>query len=175
MKGIVFLIVRRALREERGEDEAEAVLEEAGLSSSLEQDEDYPDTDLLALFEAAERLFPGGREKVRRGLGRRALGELAQEYPSFFQGYSTVEGFVRDLEGVIHPQVSKLFPEADFPTFWVDETSEAGFAVIYESERELCYLAEGLILGTADRYRQRIQLEQTRCTEEGDPHCRIVW
>lgn len=173
MKGVVFLIVQRALREEEGEDVAQRVLAEAGLAAPFEEGDDYPDAGLVDLLEAAEPRIPGDPAEVRRRLGRSALQELAVEYPSFFQTYTSLEGFLRDLDDVIHPEVRKLFPEAEFPEFHVEDGDEGALTVTYRSQRELCHLAEGLILGTADRYRQEAEVEQPACTHRGDEVCRL--
>lgn len=173
MKGIVFLLCRQVIRDERGEDAVEDLLAEAGLPSSFAEGEDYPDAQLEALIEAAGPYVPTGEDEAARWIGRNAIEKLAVEYPSFFQPYASIVGLVADLDEEIHPEVQKIFPDATFPRFEIGDGSDADLVVAYRSERDLCLFAEGLIDGAAGRYGETVRLEQTACTHRGDPHCRI--
>jgi predicted hydrocarbon binding protein len=41
----------------------------------------------------------------------------------------------------------------------------------YRSDRGRCDLAEGLILGAAEHYREAIELSQPACVHRGDDRC----
>lgn len=175
MKGIVFVLIKKAIQRNHGEPAVERMLATEGLDERFGKGEDYPDADLHQLLDAAEPFLPGSGPEVRRWLGRRVIGEMKIRY--VFDVHDSVEHFLRRLDTWVHPEVEKLFPDARFPDFEVEEADGAGRAdldIVYRSPRELCYFAEGLIEGTADRYDQRVALEQVECTHRGDPHCRIL-
>ena len=44
-------------------------------------------------------------------------------------------------------------------------------SVTYTSDRGLCDLLEGLLVGTAAHYRESFEIEQTTCMERGDHGC----
>lgn len=175
MKGIVFLLLKKAIREELGEEVVDDVLAEAGLKPSFGEVEDYDDPGLKDLMVAAEPYVEGSSSEVERWFGRRALETIAVEYPSFFENHESIETFVQSLDDEIHPEVQKLYPGAVFPEFDVSDSQNGdSLWLVYRSDRELCNFAEGLLKGTADRYGQKVELEQSQCTHRGDPHCRII-
>jgi predicted hydrocarbon binding protein len=47
----------------------------------------------------------------------------------------------------------------------------AGVLVSYTSERRLCRLLEGLVLGTAEHYGETLAVEEIQCMHQGDPGC----
>lgn len=174
MKGVILQVLERALREGHGSDTADRVAQDASLPHPIEATKGYQDSDLLDLIEAAEARLPGPPEEIRRRLGREALSMLAVEYPSFFRYYDDVEDFARNLDDTIHPLVENIFPDARFPRFELFEPEEGFLGLVYRSDRELCHLAEGLLLGTADRFEQTIEIEQPACTHDGQAECRLV-
>ena len=41
----------------------------------------------------------------------------------------------------------------------------------YRSPRKMCSFAEGLLLGAADHFAERLTIEQPFCMKRGDPQC----
>lgn len=173
MKGVVLLVLRRALMEE-GQAAADDVWDRTDLPPTPGKTEDFEDADLHDLIRIAQDRLDGDDEAIARRLGRRAAAELAVEYPSFFTPYDSVIAFLQDLDDEIHPNVLKLFPDAEFPTFEARRSETDDLDILYRSERELCRLAEGLILGTADRYGEQVEIRQPECTHRGDARCRLA-
>jgi hypothetical protein len=77
---------------------------------------------------------------------------------------------VLTLNDIIHPEVRKLYPGADVPEF--DFEVRDGVVVMgYRSPRRLCSFAEGLLLGAADHYDERLTIDQPLCMKRGDDQC----
>jgi len=53
----------------------------------------------------------------------------------------------------------------------VQPLGEVGVLVSYTSERGLCRLLEGLVLGTAEHYGEHVVVEEIQCMRQGDPGC----
>ena len=64
------------------------------------------------------------------------------------------------IEDVIHAEVRKLYPDAQLPRFHVERHDEEYLILRYESVRHLEDLASGLIAGTVDHYKQRIEVKR---------------
>ena len=77
---------------------------------------------------------------------------MAQRFPEFFTLHTSVRTFLLTLNGVIHPEVRKLYPGAQTPHF--DFSEEPGGAILmdYHSARTMCPMAEGLTLGAGDHF-----------------------
>lgn len=81
--------------------------------------------------------------------------------------------FIRAVDAVIHTEVQKADPLAYTPTLLYDQPSDDALVVRYMSKRKMCHFAEGLILGAAEHFNQKVALCQNQCMLEGDEHCLI--
>jgi predicted hydrocarbon binding protein len=51
---------------------------------------------------------------------------------------------------------------------------DEGVSISYTSERKLCELLEGLVLGVAEYYREVVSVEQPLCMHRGDVACSVL-
>src|SRR6185369_11056802 len=119
----------------------------------------YPDEELLKLVSAAADKLKMPPEAVVRWFGRHALPLMAERYPQFFSGHTTTRSFLLTLNGVIHPEVVKLYPGAETPEFGYDLASSEVLMMEYKSHRHMCAFAEGLIEGAAAFYQEALTAE----------------
>lgn len=171
MKGIIFNLVEEVVSDRYGEDVWDELLAAAGLDGVYTSLGSYPDDELLRLVAAAAKHLDVPADAVVRTLGEAAIPLLAERYPSFFLGHESTKSFLLTLNDIIHPEVRKLYPGADVPTFGFDETPGNGLVLRYQSDRKLCALAEGFVLGAAAHYRERAEIEQPECMLRGDDAC----
>lgn len=174
MKGIIFDLLGQVVSKEYGEDTWDSLLESAGLEGVYTAVGSYPDEELFALVGAASRALSIDAEDLLRWFGRECLPLLAARYPAFFEGHETTRAFLLTLNEVIHPEVRKLFPGAYAPSFEYESPSNDSLALGYQSHRNLCSFAEGLIQGAAAHYGEEVAIEQTSCTKRGDPKCVLL-
>jgi len=111
------------------------------------------------------------REGVPRGtvlvqFGRWVFPRLASRYGAVLGGVSSTFGLLRVLDGVIHVEVRKLYPDAELPSFKVFERGREQLEVRYSSSRHLEDLAEGLITGAALHFDESVDLERSYEGEE---------
>lgn len=174
MKGIIFNLVEDAVLEAHGQRAWDQVLERADLDGAYTALGNYPDTDLVALVEAASSLLGLEPRDLTRQLGRAALTGLATRYPRFFEPYDSVRPFLLTINDVIHPEVRKLHADAQPPDFWFDVVDEDTLVIHYQSQRRLCALAEGMVEGAAAHYGQRATVVHGQCMLEGATHCTMT-
>jgi Haem-NO-binding len=173
MKGIVFNLLERAVSDRYGEDVWDSILDAAAVDGAYTAVGTYPHEQLGAIVAAASKALDVPPDDLIRWFGRAAMPMLAEQYPAFFEGHSDTRSFLLTLNDVIHPEVRKLFPGAYAPSFEFDTSVEDELGLSYISHRNLCAFAEGLIEGAADRYGEDVFIEQTSCTQRGDPSCVI--
>lgn len=173
MKGIVFNLLEGAVTSARGEDAWDDLLEAAGLDGAYTSLGNYPDHDLTDLVEAASVATGASQQATVRWFGREALPALAAAYPGFFDPHHDVRAFLYTLNDIIHPEVRKLYPGADVPTFGFSTAEDGTVTMRYGSPRQLCAFAEGLIEGAAAHFGQSVAIEQPRCMLRGDELCTI--
>ena len=171
MKGIVFNLLEEVARRELSEETWEALLEAAELDGAYTSLGSYPDEDLMKLVAAASSALNMPPEAVVRWFGNHALPLMAERYPQFFSGHTTSRSFLLTLNGVIHPEVVKLYPGAETPEFGYDVSSAETLIMEYKSHRHMCAFAEGLIEGAAAFYGEALTAEHPQCRERGDAQC----
>ena len=150
------------------------MLEAAGSQGVYTAVGSYADEDLLALVNTAAGMLDVSPDDLVREFGRKAIPHFAERYPQFFAPHSDTRSFVLTLNEVIHPEVRKLFPGADVPTFDYAIPDERSVELAYVSTRRLCSFAEGLILGATEHYGETVEMRQTSCMKRGDDQCVLV-
>lgn len=177
MKGVIFNAVEETVRLEHGEDAWDQLLETAGVDGAYTSLGTYPDEQLYALVAAACDLLGVTQEDLLRHLGRRSFGHLAGRNPALMTGLADGRSLLLALNGVIHPEVRKVYPEAEVPEFLDLSTDPGSLSLQYNSQRGLCHLAEGLALGVADHFGESMSVSQPECRHRGDERCvlQMTW
>ena len=99
--------------------------------------------------------------------GHHMLGRFVEMFPVFFEGMTSTLDFLPMVESYVHLEVKKLYNDAELPSFTCESPSPGMLEMTYLSARNLPDLAEGLILGTADHFNERIEV--TRKSIPGTP------
>ena len=174
MKGIIFNLLERVVTTELGEPAWERVLDEAGLEGAYTAVGTYDDSELTRLAQAAASILNKETDEVVRWFGEKAFPLLSERYPDFVSGHTSTIPFLLQLNDVIHPEVRKLFPGAYAPEFDFVRVDSSTLALGYESYRNLCAFAEGLVGGAAAHFGETVTIEQTACARRGDPKCVLL-
>lgn len=170
MKGVVFNTVQAVVEERFGADVWDTAVERAGVDGSYTSLGSYPDSDLFALVAVLAELAQVGRSDVLVLAGRDGFRHLAERHLDLLDGLDGWRAVLTRLDGIIHPEVLKIYPEAEVPSFTATE-HEGGIRLEYRSARRLCHLAEGLALGLGDWYDATLAVEHVSCVHRGDDSC----
>lgn len=173
MKGVVFNLLETVVSDEHGEETWDELLDSTDLSGAYTAVGTYPNEELTALVQVAAQKLDLTKEQVESWFGRSAFPLLAARYPGFFEGHPDARSFMLTLNEVIHPEVRKLFPGAYAPSFEFDASVPDELGLTYNSNRGLCSFAEGLAMGAADHFGQRVTIHHERCEKRGDPSCTL--
>lgn len=92
---------------------------------------------------------------------------LASKAVGFFSVSDGLFVFLSKVESYIHPEVLKLYPDAQLPTFVIEEYSDKRVQLLYQSRRRMEYFAFGLIKG-AIRYFGEAAEVRMQIKESGD-------
>jgi Haem-NO-binding len=173
MKGIIFNLLEEVVTEQFGEKTWDQLLDQAQVEGSFTSLGNYPDEDLFKLVAAASAALKQTPDAVVRWFGVRALPLLARKYPAFFDRHQSTRPFILTLNGIIHPEVRKLYPGADTPEFDFDTSSSEVLVMNYRSKRKLCSLVEGFTEGAATHYNETVSIQHPLCMHRGDECCRL--
>ncbi len=154
MKGIVITQFLEMVEETHGMELADKLLSSNGLSTNggYTSVGTYPHQDAAILMAAFGKEQKKPASTVLLEYGKFLFGRFVQNYASFFYDGQEMFSFLESVETVIHPQVLKLYPDAQLPKFETEILSDRKLKMIYLSERRMSPFAHGLILGCADYF-----------------------
>jgi hypothetical protein len=140
--------------------------------SSYLASEAYADDEFHSLVERASTATGRPRADLLREFGVFAATEaFAGLYPGYYAESGDTRSFLLAVEDRIHELVRKSIPGARPPRLHVRPLGEEGVCISYTSERGLCDLLEGLLVGTAEFYGETFDIEQVMCMRNADLAC----
>lgn len=171
IKGLLFDIVREVVAELLGEDAWDQAVEAAGLEGAYTSLGNYPDVELGELVAVVSATTGMSAAETLRTVGIHGYKHLVRRQPELVAGIDDLGGLLHSLNAVIHPEVRKLYPDSVVPSFDVEDVAPGRWLLTYESERRLCRLAEGLVVGGGQSLGADPQVTHTSCVDEGDASC----
>jgi hypothetical protein len=127
MKGILFNLLEEVVVSNYGEDIWDQLLTATALEGAYTSLGSYPDEQIQELVGAASRMLGRTSFEVLRWFGRQAIPLLFVRYPGFFRSQPSTRPFVLSVNNIIHPEVRKVYPGADVPTFEFRDDLNGGF------------------------------------------------
>jgi hypothetical protein len=173
MKGIILNLVEDVVRREHGDTYWDEVVDESGLAASYTSLGTYPDHEVETLARVVAEREDASVPDVIRHVGHEGMTILVERYPGFFEPHTGLRSFLLSLNSVVHPEVRRLYPGAVIPEFEHAFPAPGVIELGYRSARGRCDLAEGLVLGAADHYGERVVVSQPVCVHRGDDSCVI--
>ncbi|MBW1797863.1 MAG: heme NO-binding domain-containing protein [Deltaproteobacteria bacterium] len=173
MKGVINKGIQELVEAKFGAEAWDKVKEMAKCEEPFfSTSEDYPDQMTLDLANAASEVSGLPLETVLVEFGKFWISNTALEsYPTFFKlAGKTPREFLLNMNKV-HKQVTKNIRNARPPIFEYEELPDGRLLMHYRSDRRLCTVMRGLILGVGIHFDQKLQLKETSCMNNGDPQC----
>ena len=169
-------IVHKALEEHVDENvegvDWDGISDRAGLEPKLYLPvSHYPDEEVTAVFEALASSTGSDEASVQRAFGRHLAPELLSTFKAHVRDDWATREVLLALE-IVYERVGAQNDETDLPDVSTGQEGD-DVVVTYRSERELCPLAEGIVLGIADHYGDDVELDQPACTRDGADHCTL--
>jgi Haem-NO-binding len=174
MKGIIFNLLEEVVIRNYGEDAWDQLLTETALDGAYTSLGSYPDEQIRELVGAASKMLGLTSFEILRSFGQQAIPLLFDRYPKYFSAQPSTRPFVLSVNSIIHPEVRKVYPGADVPTFDFHDEVDGSLAMGYSSPRRLCALAQGFIEGAATHYGEAVIFEHRECMHKGDKRCLCV-
>ena len=167
MKGIVFTELIDMIEGSFGLDAADRVLTASKVASGGAYTSvgiyDHREAVQLVVALATETGMPPA--DLLRGFGRHLFGRFVVLYPQLFAQISSPLEFLDRLDGYIHVEVRKLYPEAELPRFETRWNGERELHMLYRSPRPFADLAQGLIEGCFEHFGHELLLSRGEETD----------
>lgn len=169
MKGIVFTEFLDMVEDKFGLEIVDYIVESSELKSkgAYTSIGTYDFVEMLQLIGHLSKKTAIPAEKLIYEYGLYFFSYLEKSYPHIFEQYKTPVDFLKSVEGHIHVQVRKIYPDAELPTFAVSEVDAGHLEMIYYSSRALYKFAEALIRKTFDHYHENCEVHMTLLKPDG--------
>ncbi|WP_425098762.1 heme NO-binding domain-containing protein [Tropicibacter sp. S64] len=147
MKGFVFTELLAMAEEAIGEARVDAVLDRLALESdgAYTAVGNYPCGELMQIVEALSVETGLAGAELQRRFGHWVMQVFRERYGGFFEGKRSALEMLEAVEGEVHVEVRKLYPDAELPRFVTTRDGQGGVTMDYRSPRPLVPFCLGLI------------------------------
>jgi hypothetical protein len=161
VKGIVFTEFLEMVEGKFSPDLADRIVEEAELASGgvYTSVGTYDHAEMIKLVSCLSKETGITSPELMKVFGKHLFERFAILFPKYFENINSSFGFLKKIEGYIHVEVRKLYPEAELPSFKYDASQPGCLLLTYESTRPFAPLAEGLIRGCVAHFGEKADIQ----------------
>ena len=167
MKGMVFTNFLEMVEERFGFEMVDTIIDSSELPSlgAYTAVGTYPHTEMVALLQSLEKETNIPISELLVTYGSYLFAKLAVGYPIMLTDCHCSRDLLIRLDGVVHVEVAKLYPDAQLPRFETVELPNGDLEMTYLSERHLEDLAEGLLRGSLVYFKDQASITRQPKTD----------
>ena len=160
MKGIVFTEFLDMVEDKFGLETVDQIINNSDLQSNgvYTSVGTYSHFEMVSLVSALSDKVNIPIDKLIYTYGVHFFDVALKSYPEFFENQKSAFDFLISLDSYIHPEVLKLYPDAELPRFDARMISDQEMHLEYFSSRKMSDFAHGLIVGTINHFNENISL-----------------
>ena len=167
MKGIVFTEFLELVENEFGLEIVQRVIDECqletdGVYTSIGT---YSHKDMFKMVGKLSEIKGVPVPALLMVFGEYFFTTLKDKYPVFVEK-PDLFSFLNSIDQYIHPEVLKLYPDAELPRFDAEIKSDNEMLLNYMSSRKMSDLAIGLIKGASKYFKEGVEI--FKVSEEDD-------
>ncbi|MEN9897098.1 MAG: hypothetical protein RLZZ66_747 [Pseudomonadota bacterium] len=174
MLGRIFTEFFTLVEAEFGEDMLDDIIEDAKLPNegAYTAVGNYDDLELIRLVMALSARTHIAVPDLVKTFGTFIFERLMLIYPKMTENISDLFVFLLGIDSVVHVEVKKLYPNASLPKFH-SSIQEDTLIMVYQSDKNLPDLAEGLIIGAGRYFSENLMINR-RLLDDGSTEFRIT-
>jgi hypothetical protein len=92
---------------------------------------------------------------------------IETSYPGLLATYKDPIEMLGSIENHIHVEVQKIYPDAELPTFVVEEKTENSITMVYKSSRAMHHFGLGLMNKTFEHFNTEASIVLEKIKEDG--------
>ena len=168
MKGIIFTEFIELVETTFGYSIAAALLDGSDLPSggAYTAVGTYDHQEVLTLVGQLQKLTGTPASDLLEAYGLFLFPKLAAQMESMSLKFDGAIDLLCSLETIIHKEVLKLYPDAELPSFNIQNINSQEIVMEYRSCRPFAHLAKGLINGCAEYYQQTLSVSMKHLNTE---------
>lgn len=170
MKGIVFTEYLDFVEENFGYEIVDQLITTCDLPSGAAYTSigSYEFDELVQLLIKTCEITKKEADYLLKKFGWHMFGLFTQSYPQFFTATESSFDILSTLDDKIHPEVLKLYPDAELPRFKIEKREENELVMIYRSSRKMGDFAEGLIEASMSHFNEKGTVQSEQLDQNGE-------
>lgn len=168
MKGIIFTEFIEMVESKFGLEVMDEVLNKSNLASGgvYTSIGTYDHAEMVELVSHLSAITKIEVVQLLEVFGEYLFTIFVKSYPHFFEGIGDSFSFLEQIEAYIHPEVLKIYPEAELPHFNISRQGNT-LHMVYKSKRKMAPFAYGLIKGCLNHFNEPAQVDMKPLAEDG--------
>lgn len=161
MKGVIFREFLDLVEDTQGLETVDRIITESDLASrgSYAATGAYDHGEILRMAGQLSELTGIPVGDLVRGFGKHLFERLTDRLSRSLSIRPTnLFDLLEAVDGTIHADVRKIYPDADLPRFETSRPADGVLRLAYRSARPFADLAEGLIEGAAEHFGVPVQI-----------------
>lgn len=173
MYGVIFDLLRSYVIERHGGRATwDALLDEAGIGYKVYFPvAQYPDEEIVKLATTASQMLKVPLTAVLEDFGKFVGPSLVTYYEMFVKPEWRTFEVLENASAKIHDAIHRYNPKRNPPELRATRIDDRHLKLTYQSDRKLCFVAKGIILGLSDKFGERIEVHETQCMHNGAQRC----
>lgn len=162
MKGMVFVELMEMVEEKFSAKMLQDIVDAADLpdGGAYTTVGTYDHKQLLRLVSCLSEKVDTPIPTLVKAFGQHLFQSLLRDYPQKFHGVKDAFEFVAMIDGNVHVEVLKLYPDAELPSFACERTGPDDLKLIYRSKRPFADLAHGMLTACVAHFGEPISIER---------------
>jgi len=133
----------------------------------------YPDEDFFALADAAASETDQPKADLLEGFGHAVASQLLTTYGGVVDADWDALDVVEHAERAVHSSLREHNDDLNPPDLTCVRETDDVCTVQYDSEKGMCAVARGIILGVGNHYDEPLLVQEEACTLDGDDQCEL--
>ena len=169
MKGIVFTEFLELVEDKFGLEMVDTIISNSELPSNgvYTAVGTYSFGEMVSLLTNLNKETSIAVDDLLLVYGEHFFSVIKKSYPGFLQIYNDPIDMLASIEDHIHVEVRKIYPDAELPTFTIEEKSDNHLIMIYKSSRAMYSFGRGLMNMVFDYFNQKATIIVEKLNEQG--------
>jgi len=169
MKGIVFTEFLDLVESKFGLEMVDRIISQSKLESegAYTAIGTYKFSEMLQLLQNLQNNTGIAIDELLLIYGEHFFSVIETSYPGLLATYKSPIEMLSSIENHIHVEVQKIYPDAELPTFIIEDKTENSLIMIYKSSRAMHHFGLGLMNKTFAHFNTKADIVIEKIKEDG--------
>ncbi|WP_046759245.1 heme NO-binding domain-containing protein [Kordia jejudonensis] len=169
MKGIIFTEFLDLVEDKFGLEMVDTIIEQSKLASEgvYTAIGTYRFSEMLQLLQNLSSHTAISIDDLLLTYAEHFFSVIESSYPGLLATYKDPIEMLASIENHIHVEVRKIYPDAELPTFIVEEKTANSLTMIYKSSRAMHHFGLGLMNKTFEHFNSSATIVLEKIKQDG--------